>query len=334
MSELVAELRPPPQVRLPIPTGWVLLTALLLVFPLVASPFFARSIGAYAMIEGTIALSLMFLAGLGGMVSLMQLTIAGVAGYTLAIFGNPPEAHGLGWPWWLAMPLAVLLAVLFGTLAGALAVRTSGIQTIMITLAIAVGFYYFAQQNWTIFNGFNGYAQVLPPRLFDIDWREPVPLYYISLGLAAFCWGAVTYVGRAPFGLVLQAVRDNPRRAAAIGYDVTLHRIAAYAIASAIAAPAGILLVWFNARISPGSVKIDQALAVLIAAVLGGMSRPIGPYLGALAYVLLQTFAIDVIDPQRFNTVIGLVFLLVVLASPDGLIGLWERRHRLLPRSV
>jgi branched-chain amino acid transport system permease protein len=303
---------------------------LLLVYPLLATPFFTLRIGAASLIEGTIALSLMFLAGLGGMVSLMQLSIAGLAGYMYALFGNPEGAHGFAQPWFLALAVAILIAVAFGTLAGALAVRTAGITTIMITLAVSVGFYYFCQQNWPIFNGYNGYAQVSPPPLFGIDWRQPVPFYYLCLGIAVLSYAAVAYVTRAPFGLALQAVRDNPRRLAAIGFGVTAHRIAAYAFASTIAAFAGILLVWFQTRISPGSVGLDQSLGVLVAAVLGGMSRPIGPFLGALAYILLENFAIDLIDPERFNTVIGLAFLLIVLFSPDGLLGLWARLRRAL----
>jgi branched-chain amino acid transport system permease protein len=313
----------------PVP-GWLIGAALLLLYPLVATEFFTLRIGAASLIEGTLALSLMFLAGYGGMVSLMQLAIGGLAGYVYAILGNPATAHGFGWPWYLASPLALAAAIVFGTLAGTLAVRTAGIQTIMITLAIGVGLFYFCRQNYAVFNGFNGFAQVAPPALFGIDWRRPIPFYYLCLGVAAASYAAVAYVRAAPFGLALQAVRDNPRRLAALGFNVTAHRIAAYAFASTLAAFGGLLLTWFQTRISPGSIELEQALGVLVAAVLGGMSRPIGPFLGAVVYILLENFAIDLIDPERFNTVIGLAFLLIVLFSPDGLLGLWTRlRHAL-----
>ena len=327
----VLEARPASLPRVP---GWAIVGLLLIAFPLLATPFFTLRIGAAALIEGTIALSLMFLAGYGGMVSLMQLSIAGLAGYMVALFGNPATAHGFALPWFAALPLALLIATVFGTLAGALAVRTAGIQTIMITLAISVGFYYFCQQNWPIFNGFNGFAQVVPPPLFGLDWREPVPFYYLALAVAALCWTVVRYVAAAPFGLALQAVRDNPRRLSSLGFHVTAHRIAAYAFAAVIAAMGGVLLVWFQTRISPGTITLNQSLGVLIAAVIGGLSRPIGPFLGALVYVLLQNFAIDLIDPERFNTVIGLAFLLIVLFSPDGLLGLWSRLRRGLARTA
>ena len=305
----------------------VLLTAVfLLAYPGFASDFFVFQIGAYSLILGTIALSLMMLAGYGGMVSLAQLTVAGVAGYLMAILGdNSVEVMGLGWPWWLTVPVAILAAALFSTLVGVISVRTEGIYTIMITLAIAVAFFYFVRQNYVVFNGFTGFAGVEPPILFGVYWRDPVPFYYLSLAVAAGFFGAVLYGSRSTFGLSLQAIRDNPRRMRALGYDVTLHRVFAYFLSGLIAGTAGVLLVWFNGRISPGSVGVDIVIDILVIAVVGGMRHPVGPFLGAIVFVLLQNFAIDLIDRERFNTVIGLAFLLVVLFSPDGLLGLWER---------
>ena len=84
-------------------------------------------------------------------------------------------------------------------------------------------------------------------------------------------------------------------------------------------------MVWFNSQISPGSVSVSAAIDSLVVAVVGGIRRPIGAFLGALLFVLLQNFAVGLVDPDRFNTVIGLVFLAVVFFSPDGLLGLIEK---------
>ena len=91
---------------------WIALLLLaLLIYPLVVPSFFAFQIGGQILILGMIGLSLMVLAGLGGMVSLAQLTVAGVAGYMVAIFGtNSVGVMGFGWPWWLAVPVAILIA--------------------------------------------------------------------------------------------------------------------------------------------------------------------------------------------------------------------------------
>ena len=306
--------------------------AFLLFYPLFVSDFFVFQIGAYSLILGTIALSLMMLAGYGGMVSLAQLTVAGLAGYLVAILGtNSMEVMGLGWPWWLTVITAVLGAAFFSAFIGAISSRTQGIYTIMITLAIGVAFFYFVRQNYALFNGFTGFAGVEPPVLWGVYWRNPAPFYYLSLLVASgFLW-AVLYGARSTFGLSLQAIRDNPRRMQALGYNVIRHRITAYFFSGIIAGTAGVLLVWFNGRISPGSVGVDVIIDILVIAVVGGLRHPVGPFLGAVLFVLLENFAIDLIDRERFNTVIGLVFLLVVVFSPDGILGLWRRIRAKLP---
>ena len=315
------------------PRHLVVLAAALL-YPFIASPFFTYQIGAQSLALGLIALSLTFLGGYGGMVSLAQMTIAGLAGYLVAIFGTSSMVSiSLGWPWWLAVPFALLGATVFAAAVGWLSVRTEGIYTIMITLAIGVAFYYLALQNYTIFNGFQGFQRVYPPVVFDIDWRSPVPFYFLALGCALAGYLLVKYLVRSPFGVALQGVRDNPRRMNALGFNVTAHRVAAYAVAGVLASVGGVLFIWYNGLITPNSVGTSWLINVLVIAVLGGMKHPIGPFAGAIVFVLLQTFAIDVIDRERFNLVIGGVFLAIVLFSPDGLLGLWAWLRQRLQRS-
>ena len=298
---------------------------LLVIYPLVVPDFWAFQIGGQSLFLGVISLSLMFLGGYGGMVSLAQMTIAGVAGYVIAIVGGNSLNFGLMWPWWAAVPLAIAGGTIAATLIGLISVRTTGIYTIMITIAIAMAFFYLALQNYTLFNGHSGFASVLPPRVFGVDWRGPVPFYFLSLAVAALSYALVLYLSRTPFGIALQAIRDNARRMRALGFNVTAHRVAAYAVAGAIASSGGVLLVWFNSRISPGTVDTGPIFDILIIAVLGGMRHPIGPFLGSVIFVLLENFAIDFIDRERFNTLIGLCFLAIVLFSPDGVLGLWPR---------
>ncbi len=317
--------------------GWrhVFVLLAVLLYPVVATPFFTYQIGAQSLALGLIALSLTFLGGYGGMVSLAQMTVAAFAGYLIAIFGtSSATAISLGWPWWLGVVFAVTLATVFGTTIGWLSVRTEGIYTIMITLAIGVAFFYLAQQNYALFNGFQGFNKVVAPTVAGIDFTQAVPFYFLTLACALAGYCLVAWLVRAPFGMALQGVRDNPRRMAALGYAVTAHRVAAYAVAGFIAAIGGVLMVWYQGRISPGSANMAAMVNILVVAVLGGMRRPIGAFIGAVVFVLLQNFAIDAIPGfrERFNLVIGAVFLAIVLFSPDGLLGLWAwLRQRLQP---
>ena len=314
----------------------VIVVLALAFYPVIASPFFVYQIGAQALALGLIALSLTFLGGYGGMVSLAQMTVAGLAGYFVAIFGTSSVATiSLGWPWWLGVLLAIVNATLFAAVLGWLSVRTEGIYTIMITLAIGVAFFYLAQQNYTLFNGFQGFNKVVAPTVGGVDFRQPLPFYLLSLTCALAGYFFVKHLVRAPFGVALQGIRDNPRRMHALGFAVTAHRVAAYAVAGLLAAVGGVLMVWYNGRISPGSVNTGAMINILIIAVLGGMRHPIGAFIGAIVFVLLQNFAIDLVDRERFNLVIGGVFLLIVLFSPDGLLGLWAklRPHLQTPTS-
>jgi branched-chain amino acid transport system permease protein len=306
----------------------VVVLAALLLYPAVATPFFTFQIAGQALVLGLIALSLTFLAGYGGMVSLAQMTVAGIAGYCVAMLGTSAAVQiSLGWPWWVAVLLAVLIATVAATFIGWLSVRTEGIYTIMITLAIGVALYYLCLQNYSLFNGFQGFQKVVPPVEFGIDWRHPAPFYYLALFWALAGYFFIKYLVRTPFGLAVQGVRDNARRMNALGYNVVATRVAAYAVAGFIAAIGGVLLVWYNGLVVPGSIGTGALLKILIIAVLGGMRHPIGPFLGAVVYVLLQNFAIDLLGTdyrERFNLVIGGVFLLIVLFSPDGLLGWWS----------
>jgi branched-chain amino acid transport system permease protein len=311
----------------------VFVLALVLVYPFVATPFLTFQVAAQALVLGLIALSLTFLGGYGGMVSLAQMSVAGMAGYALAILGASSTELSLGWPWWVAVPFAVLIATACATVIGWLSVRTEGIYTIMITLAVGVAFFYLAQQNYSLFNGFQGFSKVAPPVVFGIDWRAPLPFYYLTLFWALAAYFFVKHLARTPFGIALQGIRDNPRRMNSLGFDVTAHRVAAHAVAGLIASVGGVLMVWYNSLISPGSIGTGALINVLIVAVLGGMGHPIGAFVGSIVFVLLQNFAIDLVDRERFNLVIGGVFLAVVLFSPDGLVGIWNRLRARISRS-
>jgi branched-chain amino acid transport system permease protein len=108
---------------------------------------------------------------------------------------------------------------------------------------------------------------------------------------------------------------------------------AAWPRSAFVAALAGVLQVWNYRQISPGSVGVERAIDILIIAIVGGITRPIGPFIGALIFVILRTFALDLLvkfglDGNRFRLLIGLGFLAIVFWSSDGVVGLWERWRR------
>jgi branched-chain amino acid transport system permease protein len=288
-----------------------LVSLLLLSAPAWASTYFVGRIFTPALFFGVIALSLSLLAGYGGMVSLAQMTLAGLAGYAYGFL-----TVTLGQPWWLGVLAGLLTTVLVALLFGLIAVRSTGIYFLMITLALGMVVYALANQNRSVFGGHTGILGIRAPELFGHTLTERTLFYYLSLAAALLAYAFVRYLARTPFGLALQALRDEPRRLAALGYHVALHRVAAFTLAGALAGLGGILAVWYNGAISPTTIDLTRLINVLVMAV----------------FVLVTNFASSF--TQRFNTVIGLVFLVVVLFSPEGLSGIVERLARSVRRQL
>ena len=243
----------------------------------------------------------MFLAGYGGMVSLMQLTIAGFAGYMTAVFGVSGSANiSLGWPWWLATPMAIALATLFGAISGALAVRTEGIYTIMITLAIASAFYYFTNQNMGHFQrphrhqqrrhaAFLGrrLARGCPVLLSDAGGRRALLRRgRLSLARAVRAGAAGRARQSAPDGRARVQRQCPPRRRLCVRL-VHRRRSAAFCRSGV---PADF------ARLGRGRRRRSTFSSSPWSA---ASRRPIGPFIGALIFVLLRTFALDFLRRDR-----------------------------------
>ncbi len=255
-----------------------LMLAALVIYPMFANDFFILQIGGQMLIIGLIALSLMLLAGYGGMVTLSQMTVAGISAYLVALLGDSHGGVSLGWPWWRARLAAIMVAVIAAAFIGALSANTEGIYTIMITLAVGVAVFYLVLQNRTIFNGFQGLSHIRPPMVLGVDWRAPFAFYYLTLACAVAGYYFVWRLRCTAFGLALQGIRDNPRRMSALGYDVIRHRIAAHAMAGAIAGVGGVLLAWYNTFMSPATVGVDAMINVLLVAVIGGIRHPLGAF--------------------------------------------------------
>ena len=192
-----------------------------------------------------------------------------------AIFATSGTDISLRWPWGLAVVLALVIATVCGTLIGWFSVRTEGIYTIMITLAIGVAFYYLAQQNYSLFNGFQGFQSVLTPAVFGVELRAPVPFYYLAL-----FWALAGYffVALSPAGAVRRRAAGHPRQPAAHERArLQRHRAPRRRLRGGRRSSprwAAILMVWYNGLVSPGSVGTSWLINILIIAVLGGMRHP------------------------------------------------------------
>lgn len=320
----------PPRGR-PIGRAWMVggsisLATLALAMPLITSDFVLDQLVTKSLWLGVAALSLVFLASTVGMVSLAQTATYGVAGYVVA---NLTVLHGAQ-PWFAAAA-GLVAGVVFGALVGAVAARSRGTYLLMLTLAVGVLFYYFALQARDLTRGFGGIAPIPAPTVAGIDLGDRLPLYYVCLVAAVGVYAGLRYLQRTPLGVALQGVRDSDQRMLALGFSVIRLRVAAFAIAGLIAGVGGVLAVWYNGQISPGSIDLQRTIDILVIAVIGGLYRFEGAFVGAFVVTLLATFADTVTD--RVNTLVGAVFVLVLALSPGGIVGAAGRVRAVLTRT-
>jgi branched-chain amino acid transport system permease protein len=287
-------------------------------------------------------MSVIFLSAYGGMISVAQISVFGIAGFALGnavtnVASGNTKGMNLGWDPWLGVLFGVGVATAFALLFGLLASRSIGIYFLMITLAFAVIANYFFGQV-TLVSGFSGISNIYqraPGILGGNVQQHPVRLYYAALIVAVLVYALARYVVRTPFGLALQGIRDDPVRMSSLGYNVQLHRTLAFGLAGFMASLGGVLFVWWNGHIDPATINLNAVLDLLTIAVIGGLYRLEGAWLGAFAFVVIDNYIQGVSLPLvggSFNTVIGLIFLVIVLLSPGGLMGIWESARNRVER--
>jgi branched-chain amino acid transport system permease protein len=317
--------------------------------PFLFNDYWAHQILIETFLFGITAASLIFLSAYGGMVSLAQTALFGIAGViigNLATKGGPggvSKGLHLGWDPTLALIVAIAMTTAIGLIFGAVASRSAGIYFLMITLTYSVIATFFLGQV-TIVSGFSGIGGInsyTPGWLGDII-GHPNRLYYAAFIVAVFSYVLIRYIARSPFGISLQGVRDEPIRMSSLGYNVPLHRTLAFTFAAFLAAMSGVLYVWWSGQIAPGNVDLPETINLLVMAVIGGLARIEGAWLGAFAFIIIQNYVRDFTFPGlgfggtlfggSFNTIIGIIFLLIVLISPGGLMGIWDRGFAALGR--
>lgn len=305
--------------------GLAVALILLGVAPYLVNDFKLSEILTEALFLGIVAASLIFLAGYGGMVSLAQVAFAGIAGFTAANLVLADGGVKTAWNPWVAAILALMIATLVGLIFGAVAARSEGIYFLMITLAFGVLVFFFWGQV-TQLSGFGGVNNVDAPDIVSTPRTDPGNVYYISLVVALAVYLGLKYIVRTPFGIALQGIRDDPTRMRALGYNIFLYRTLAMGFAAFTAGLGGILFVWSRTRIDPGDVDIGGIIDVLIIAVIGGLFWIEGAWVGAFAFGWLEFYSKDIgfVGVERFNTLLGIIFLIIVLLSPGGLLGIWE----------
>jgi branched-chain amino acid transport system permease protein len=299
-------------------------------FMLLAAPLWLPYIGGYTalgsrvLVLGLAAMSLNFLLGFTGVLSFGHAAYFGLgaygAGLTLKLLAP-------------STPLAILLGVALGTAAGAilgaLIARRRGVYFAMVTIAFGQVFYFIAFRWNTLTGGDDGLRgfsrQPIDLGFFRIDILNDLnAFYYFVLFCFAVAVAIMGFLLRSPLGRTLIAIRENERRARFLGIPVDQHIWLSFVISCAFVSMAGSLYALLNNFADPKSLHYTQSGDFVIMAVMGGMRSFWGPLLGAAVFVVLQDYLSSV--TTNWQSLIGLMFIVVVLFFPRGFLGFVQRR--------
>lgn len=294
--------------------------AFLLVFPLLM-PYHALAIN--ILIFGLFAVGFNLLFGYTGLLSFGHAAFLGVGSYLTGI----AMVHG-GWSWWWALALGVASAALAGLVIGFLAIRTRGIYFSMVTLALAQIVYYvfYKAEQWT--GGENGLRGIQVPAVevmgLRLDFLDPVTKYYVIFAFVAVALWFVSRLLASPFGAVIEAVRENEKRAAACGYDVARTKLLVFVVSAALCGLAGALRALHLSVVPIDSLHYLQSGQAVMMCLLGGMGTFFGPFVGAAVFLTLEDVVTTV--TKHWMAVVGAVFMFFVLFFPAGIWGTLIKR--------
>ena len=281
---------------------------LLAFVPLFAGEFYIN-LASQIFIFAIFAASINLLLGYGGLATLGHASYLGVAAYTSALLGLK-----LGLGHWIAAPAALLGTTLMACLFGLVALRATGLGFLMLTLALSQVLWGTAYRWVALTDGDNGLRGLSRP--FHLD--DAASFYYFALAAtAASLWLMARFVG-SPFGAALRGTRDQPRRMSALGHNVWLIRWVSFVYAGFWGAVSGLLFVYYHKYIHPISLSLTNSAEGLLAVIAGGSGTLGGPVVGAAIVMLLKNYVSAYIE--RWNTLLGLVFVLIVVFMPEGVV--------------
>lgn len=303
----------------------VLAGALLLaILPLVGDRYLI-SVFTQILILSIFALSLGFLMGFPRLISLGHAAFFGIGAYAAGIFAIRVDPNLL-----LTLAVAMALSLLLALVIGVLALRSSGIYFLMITLALAQMVYVASQQWVSLTGGTNGLVGIPRPELFALLRFDRASFYYLVLLLVVGSYLLLRAVVRSPYGRILIGLGSNEQRMRAIGYSPLSYKLIAFVLAGAVAGLSGGLWAHFNGIITPGDLHWSASAEALIMVIVGGAGTLIGPMLGAALVWFLEHGLTSYTD--RSTMITGAVFILFVFFARNGIVGIlqsvWGRVRR------
>jgi branched-chain amino acid transport system permease protein len=287
-------------------TGVIALLALL---PIALSGY-ETSLATLILIYALLAMSIDIMAGYAGRTPLCHGAIFGVATYAVMYYVTT-----VGGSPWIGMLLGIGLAAVVSLVFALLAVRTSGVYFLLLTLALGMVIWGVCQRWTSVTGGENGLRGAVRP-----DWLlDPTRFYYFVLVISLLATLVMWRFVSSPFGLSLKGIRESESRMKSLGYHSTRHLVIAFVFSGIMAGVAGVLYALFNSFVSPSSVALAQSVKGLLMVIIGGVGTLFGGVVGAALIIILE----NVISSftERWSMVLGLLFIFTMIFAPAGIVG-------------
>ena len=288
-------------------------------------PSYIQSILTEVIIFAIFAMSLDILMGYTGLVSLGHAAFFGVGGYTVGILLTKHYAESF----WIIAPAGILMAAIAAAVFGIIALRTSGVYFMLVTLALSMLLYSLAFKWFSVTRGSDGLAGIKLPAL-GLPWltMNHTSFYYFIFLASIICFFLMYRLVNSPFGYALQGIRENEPRMQSLGYNTWLYKYIAFIIAGLFAGVAGTLFAYNNGVITPVEIGATISILAVLICIIGGLGTLWGPVIGAVVIILVEYFS-SIYFPERWPLVLGAVFVVTVMFLRGGiapyLLKFWER---------
>lgn len=290
----------------------VIALAALFTLPTWAGSSYYINIASQILLWAILALALNVLVGYAGLVSLGHAGLFAISGYTAAMLLAAGHSH------LTADFAAIVVTVLTTAVFAVLSLRATGIGFLMITLAIGQILWGIAYRWASLTNGDNGINVADRPAPFGLSLAGAPSFYFATLAVFLTTTVSMAVFVRSPFGASLVGTRDQPRRMTALGYNVWLIRFLAILFSGVWSGIAGLLFLYYNQFVSPQVVALTTSAEALLMVISGGSGTLLGPIFGAAIVVIMKNVVSAYVE--RWNLVLGVIFILIISFMPEGLV--------------
>ncbi|MCD4675697.1 MAG: branched-chain amino acid ABC transporter permease [Desulfobacula sp.] len=300
---------------------WATIMIIFGLVPVFMTSTYQMNLASHILIWILFATAFNMLWGLTGMLSFGQALYYGLGAYFVGLM-----VKYLGSAWFFpGMAIGLVASAIIALLIGLLLIRVGGVYFTMLTLAFAQLMYQIMFKWYNFTGGDDGVVGIMQPGIFS----NPIVYYYFILGIVIASIWTLKRIAYSPFGMVLRCVNQNPDRVRFLGRRVRRNQLRIYIVSSVFVALAGGLMVGVDNSIHTDMFVWTTSGEVILMTVLGGINQFFGPFVGAIALILIE----DIVGAytEYWSLIIGTIVLIMVLLFPKGLVGEFlQLKHRFL----